>query len=65
MPLSSSSVCALKYRETNLLIPLPARNGDLNGVVSSMKQLEDRFNKQSHYPYVFLNEVPFEDNFRK
>lgn len=65
MPLSSSSVCALKYRENNLLIPLPARNGDLNGVVSSMKQLEDRFNKQSHYPYVFLNEVPFEDNFRK
>jgi alpha 1,2-mannosyltransferase len=42
-----------------------ARNGDLNGVVSSMKQLEDRFNKQFHYPYVFLNELPFEDNFKK
>jgi hypothetical protein len=28
-----------------------ARNGDLNGVISSMKQMEDRWNKQFNYPY--------------
>lgn len=41
-----------------------ARNGDLNGVISSMKQMEDRFNKKFHYPYVFLNEEPFNDGFK-
>lgn len=40
-----------------------ARNGDLNGVMSSMKQLEDRFNKKFNYPYVFLNEEPFSEDF--
>ncbi len=43
---------------------LAARNGDLNGVVSSMKQLEDRFNKKFGYPYVFLNDELFDDEFR-
>jgi hypothetical protein len=44
--------------------PSLARNSDLNGVVSSMKQMEDRFNKKFQYPYVFLNEKPFEDTFK-
>jgi len=30
-----------------------------------MKQMEDRFNKQYDYPYVFLNEEPFSDQFKK
>jgi hypothetical protein len=41
-----------------------ARNGDLNGIVSSMKQMEDRFNKKFNYPYVFLNEEPFSEEFK-
>ena len=41
-----------------------ARNSDLNGVMSSMKQLEDRFNKKFGYPYVFLNDELFNDEFR-
>ena len=28
-----------------------------------MKQLEDRFNKKFNYPYVFLNEEPFSEDF--
>jgi len=44
---------------------LLARNSDLSGVVSSMKQMEDRFNKKFQYPYVFLNEEPFTDDFKK
>jgi len=42
-----------------------ARNGDLEGVLSSMKQMEDRFNKRYQYPWVFLNEEPFSDTFKQ
>jgi alpha 1,2-mannosyltransferase len=42
-----------------------ARNGDLPGVVKSLKQLEDRFNKRFRYPYVFLNEEAFTDQFKE
>jgi alpha 1,2-mannosyltransferase len=42
-----------------------ARNGDLPGIIKSMKQMEDRFNKKFHYPYVFLNEEPFTDKFKQ
>jgi hypothetical protein len=41
-----------------------ARNVDLPYVISSMKQLEDRFNGKFGYPYVFLNDEPFSDEFR-
>jgi alpha 1,2-mannosyltransferase len=40
-----------------------ARNTDIQGVVKSVKQMEDRFNKRFRYPYVFLNEEPFTDTF--
>lgn len=46
-------------------VDFPARNGDLNGVVTSIKQMEDRFNKKFQYPYVFLNEEPFDEGFKK
>ena len=52
-------------KDFNRLSLKSARNSDLNGVVSSMKQVEDRFNKKFQYPYVFLNENPFEDGFKK
>ena len=42
-----------------------ARNSDLNGVVTSIKQMEDRFNKRYHYPYVLLNEEPFDQKFKE
>jgi hypothetical protein len=42
-----------------------ARNGDIPGVVKSLKQMEDRFNKRFRYPYVFLNEEPFTDQFKE
>ncbi len=41
-----------------------ARNTDLNGVLSSMKQMEDRFNKKFRYPYTLLNEQPFTPDFK-
>ncbi|KAG5642957.1 hypothetical protein DXG03_001839 [Asterophora parasitica] len=51
-------------RKANAAFVLLARNSDLNGVVSSMKQMEDRFNKKFQYPYVFLNDQPFDDAFK-
>ncbi|EPT06130.1 hypothetical protein FOMPIDRAFT_133816 [Fomitopsis schrenkii] len=49
----------------NATFVLLARNSDLNGIVKSVKQNEDRFNKEYQYPYVFLNEEPFSDEFKK
>lgn len=41
-----------------------ARNQDCNGVLLSMRRMERRFNAKFHYPYVFLNNAPFDDSFR-
>ncbi len=50
-------------RRANATIVMLARNGDIQGVIKSIKQMEDRFNKRFRYPYVFLNEQPFSDVF--
>jgi alpha 1,2-mannosyltransferase len=52
-------------RRANATIVMLARNGDIQGAIKSMKQMEDRFNKKFHYPYVFLNEEPFSDQFKE
>ncbi|KII88493.1 glycosyltransferase family 15 protein [Plicaturopsis crispa FD-325 SS-3] len=51
-------------RRANAAIVMLARNSDVNGIVASMKQLEDRFNHKYNYPYVFLNEEPFSNAFK-
>jgi len=52
-------------RKANATFVILARNGDLNGVIESIRQLEDRFNRHYHYPYVFLNEQPFSEEFKR
>ncbi|KAJ7109390.1 glycosyltransferase family 15 protein [Mycena epipterygia] len=42
-----------------------ARNSDINGVVASVQSMEDRFNRNYHYPWVFLNDEPFTDEFKE
>lgn len=42
-----------------------ARNQDLNGLRESMQMMEDRFNHKFHYPWVFLNNEPFDDKFKE
>ncbi|CAL1704404.1 unnamed protein product [Somion occarium] len=49
----------------NAAFVILARNSDLNGIVFSMKQMEDRFNKKFQYPYVFLNDDDFSDEFKR
>ncbi|KAJ7784885.1 glycosyltransferase family 15 protein [Mycena maculata] len=52
-------------RRASAVILILARNRNLPGVVSSMTQLEDKFNRKFGYPYVFLNEVPFTEEFKQ
>lgn len=52
-------------RKANAAFVVLARNGDLQGVMSSMKQMEDRFNRKYQYDWVFLNEEPFSDTFKE
>lgn len=41
------------------------RNSDLSGILRSVQQMEDRFNKRSGYPWVFLNDEPFTEEFQE
>ncbi|SCU95106.1 LANO_0E09296g1_1 [Lachancea nothofagi CBS 11611] len=40
-----------------------ARNSDLWELASSIRHVEDRFNRRFHYDWVFLNDKPFDDEF--
>lgn len=51
-------------RRANAAVVILARNSDLDGLKQSLPQFEDRFNKKYHYPYVFLNEVEFTEEFK-
>jgi mannosyltransferase len=42
-----------------------ARNKELDGVIQSIKSIERHFNRWYHYPYVFLNDAEFDDEFKK
>ncbi|GAA95128.1 glycosyltransferase family 15 protein [Mixia osmundae IAM 14324] len=49
----------------NAAFVMLTRNGDLWDMLRSIRSMEDRFNSRYNYPYVFLNEVPFDDQFIK
>ncbi|KAH8696137.1 putative alpha-1,2-mannosyltransferase [Talaromyces proteolyticus] len=42
-----------------------ARNNDIWEIAKSIRQVEDRFNRNHHYDWVFLNDQPFDDTFKK
>ncbi|EDO16941.1 hypothetical protein Kpol_1020p51 [Vanderwaltozyma polyspora DSM 70294] len=42
-----------------------ARNKDLEGLLPTIKSLEDRFNSKFHYDWVFLNDDEFTDTFKR
>ncbi|KAJ1787726.1 alpha-1,2-mannosyltransferase ktr1 [Coemansia sp. RSA 2399] len=41
------------------------RNSELEGMRSTIRQLEDRFNRRFEYPYMFLNDEDFTEEFKK
>lgn len=51
-------------RRANATILMLARNSDTDSALRSVRELEDRFNHQFHYPWVFLNDEPFTDDFK-
>jgi len=52
-------------KRANATFVFLCRNSDLAGVVSSIRQTEDRFNRHHQYPWVLLNEEPFTDEFKE
>ncbi|KAI9773982.1 MAG: alpha 1,2-mannosyltransferase 2.4.1 [Geoglossum umbratile] len=42
-----------------------ARNSDVWDIARSIRQIEDRFNRQFNYDWVFLNDQPFNETFKK
>jgi hypothetical protein len=52
-----------KTGKANAAFIILARNSNGNGLLSSMQQNEEKFNKKYNYPYVILNDEPFTDAF--
>lgn len=42
-----------------------ARNSDLYEIAKSIREVEDRFNRNYHYDWVFLNDKEFDDEFKR
>ncbi|KAK5988100.1 Alpha-1,2 mannosyltransferase KTR1 [Cladobotryum mycophilum] len=42
-----------------------ARNSDVWDIAGSIQQVEDRFNRRFNYDWVFLNDQPFDETFKK
>ncbi|KAJ6595556.1 glycosyltransferase family 15 protein [Mycena vulgaris] len=63
-PINDNTLCLGRPRANATLLML-ARNSDLPGAISSVSQMEDKFNKHCNYPWVFLNEEPFTDEFKR
>lgn len=53
------------YHKANATFVSLARNEDLWELVMSIRQVEDRFNGKYHYDWVFLNDKPFNEEFKK
>jgi len=49
----------------NATFVILARNSELEGAIRAVRSIEDRFNRDYRYPYVFLNDEPFTDDFKR
>ena len=49
----------------NATLFMLARNSDVDSAVNTVREVEDRFNLKYGYPWVFLNEEPFSDDFKR
>ncbi|KAK2466906.1 hypothetical protein APHAL10511_001164 [Amanita phalloides] len=52
-------------RRANATLVFLCRNSDVNEAASSVQQMEDRFNKYYGYPWIFLNDEPFTNEFKQ
>ncbi|KAA8916377.1 hypothetical protein TRICI_001486 [Trichomonascus ciferrii] len=49
----------------NAVLVVLARNSEIEGVTQSIRSLERHFNRWFNYPYVFLNDEPFNSTFKQ
>ncbi|KAK9479139.1 nucleotide-diphospho-sugar transferase [Lipomyces japonicus] len=47
----------------NASLVMLVRNFEIDDALSSMRQIEDRFNRRFRYPWTFLNDEPFTEEF--
>ncbi|TFK76428.1 glycosyl transferase [Pluteus cervinus] len=52
-------------RRANATFVFLCKNDELGKVLTSIQQMEDRFNKKYQYPWVLLNDKPFTKQFKK
>ncbi|KAI6131710.1 alpha-1,2-mannosyltransferase [Pisolithus croceorrhizus] len=52
-------------RKANATFIILCRNSELDGIIQSVREVEDRFNRDFNYPYVFLNDEPFTEEFKR
>jgi mannosyltransferase len=50
---------------TNATLLALVRNEEVDEMVQSMRDLERTFNRKFNYPWLFLNDVPFTEDFKK
>jgi mannosyltransferase len=52
-----------KKPRANAAFVVLARNSEIDGVILSMRSLERRFNQWFNYPWIFINDEPFTEEF--
>ncbi|GAA5922232.1 hypothetical protein JCM1841_000690 [Sporobolomyces salmonicolor] len=62
---AQSGSAANSSTKANAAFVILARNSDVWEILASIRQMEDRFNKHYNYPYVFLNDEPFSEEFKR
>lgn len=63
-PLPTAKEETTSSKRAKGVVVILARNSDLPGLNRSLTQFEARFNSKYRYPYVFLNDVPFTEEFK-
>jgi len=64
-PVPPTSCNAVDSQRANATFVMLARNSDIDGAVHAVRSVEDRFNRNYNYPWVFLNEGLFSDDFKR
>jgi hypothetical protein len=59
-----SSVGPSPRRRENATFVMLASNSDVDGAAQSVQEMEDRFNKKYNYPWVFLNDEEYSEEFK-
>lgn len=60
---SVADVSPAKPVRANAALVMLVRNSEVNDASLAIRQLEDRFNGKYNYPWVFLNDEPFDERF--